>query len=119
MEPAEEVSISNIVLEKMIQANEPEIDDEGFVTCPDCGVRVNCGTVGISNLMKRHRGKKKCLELKARRDKKKRHNGQVPDFFFGNNLSNIFYYHLACVELDQVGLRCLYIFPRKGGEALM
>jgi hypothetical protein len=33
-------------------------------------MRVNCGTVGISNLTKRHRGKKKCLELKARRDKK-------------------------------------------------
>ena len=33
-------------------------------------MRVNCGTVGISNLTKRHRGTKKCLELKARRDKK-------------------------------------------------
>jgi hypothetical protein len=48
----------------------PEIDNDGFATCPDCGMRVNCGTVGISNLMKRHRGTKKCLELKARRDKK-------------------------------------------------
>ena len=33
-------------------------------------MRVNCGTVGISNLTKRHRGTKKCLDLKARRDKK-------------------------------------------------
>jgi hypothetical protein len=35
-------------------------------------MRVNCGTVGISNLTKRHRGKKKCLELKSRRDKKEK-----------------------------------------------
>jgi len=33
-------------------------------------MHVNCGTVGISNLTKRHRGTKKCLELKVRRDKK-------------------------------------------------
>ncbi|KAF8152206.1 hypothetical protein B0H34DRAFT_784500 [Crassisporium funariophilum] len=48
----------------------PKIDQEGYVTCPDCGMRVNCGMVGISNLTKRHCGTKKCLELKARRDKK-------------------------------------------------
>jgi hypothetical protein len=33
-------------------------------------MQVNCGTVGISNLMKRHCRTKKCLELKARWDKK-------------------------------------------------
>jgi len=31
---------------------------------------VNCGTVGLSNLTKRHRGTKKCLELKLKREKK-------------------------------------------------
>ena len=47
-----------------------EIDNEGLAICPDCGARVNLGTVGLSNLTKRHRGTKKCLELKAKREKK-------------------------------------------------
>ena len=33
-------------------------------------MRVNCGTVGISNLTKRHCGTKKCLDIEARQDKK-------------------------------------------------
>ena len=40
------------------------------MTCPDCGMWVDCGMVGIFNLMKRHCRTKKCLELKARQDKK-------------------------------------------------
>ena len=43
-------------------------------------MRVNCGTVGISN------GMKKYLELKVRQDKKGK---------------GMLQYHLACVELDQ------------------
>jgi hypothetical protein len=39
-------------------------------------MRVNCGTVGISNLTKRHRGTKKCLDIKARRDKKGKNMAQ-------------------------------------------
>jgi len=38
----------------------PVLDAEGYATCPDCGSRVNCGTVGLANLEKRHRGKKVC-----------------------------------------------------------
>jgi hypothetical protein len=78
MKPVEEVSMSKVA-SRTFQANKsvicqplkaPEIDHDGYATCPDCGMRVNCGTVGISNLTKRHRGTKKCLELKMRRDKK-------------------------------------------------
>ena len=28
----------------------PFLDAEGFATCPDCGSRVNCGTIGLANL---------------------------------------------------------------------
>lgn len=45
-------------------------------------MRVNCGTVGISNLEKRHRGTKKCLEIKARRDKKGKNMAQASLLMF-------------------------------------
>ncbi|RDB27516.1 hypothetical protein Hypma_003767 [Hypsizygus marmoreus] len=48
------------------------IDANGFAICPDCDTNVNCGKVGISNLEKRHRGKKVCLDQIARRDKSAR-----------------------------------------------
>jgi hypothetical protein len=32
------------------------LDDDGYAICPDCLARVNCGTVGIANLERRHRG---------------------------------------------------------------
>lgn len=84
-------------------------------------MQVNCGTVGISNLMKRHRGTKKCLELKARRDKKGKGmvQGSLLTFMkpFGKCLSDTFIYIpvSSSVELDQV-LRRLWhgddvIFP--------
>jgi len=70
MKPAEVVRKSDTGLFKLKNLKEPEVDHEGYAICPDCGMRVNCGTVGISNLTKRHCGTKKCLELKARQDKK-------------------------------------------------
>jgi hypothetical protein len=48
------------------------LDVDGFATCPDCGERVNCGTVGISIITKRHRGTKKCLKTRDKRDKKEK-----------------------------------------------
>src|SRR6266545_151566 len=32
-----------------------EVDADGFANCPDCGERVNCGTVGISIITPRHK----------------------------------------------------------------
>ncbi|KAF8066505.1 hypothetical protein FPV67DRAFT_1652976 [Lyophyllum atratum] len=45
------------------------LDAEGYAICPDCGLRVRCGTAGLANLEKRHQGTKTCLEQRARRDK--------------------------------------------------
>ncbi|GLB44007.1 hypothetical protein LshimejAT787_1501910 [Lyophyllum shimeji] len=41
------------------------LDAEGYAICPDCGMRVNCGSVGLPNLDKRHRGTKVCLKRQA------------------------------------------------------
>ena len=59
------------------------LDAEGYAQCPDCGTRIHCGTVGLANLEKRHRGKKICLETKAKRDKsaKTKKNGTLLNFF--------------------------------------
>jgi hypothetical protein len=32
------------------------LDTEGYAVCPDCGSSIHCGTVGLPNLEKRHRG---------------------------------------------------------------
>jgi hypothetical protein len=37
--------------------------------CPDCYSRVNCGTIGLANLEKRHRGKKVCKAAQEKRNK--------------------------------------------------
>jgi hypothetical protein len=37
--------------------------------CPDCDSRVNCGTIGLANLEKRHRGKKVCKAAQEKQDK--------------------------------------------------
>ena len=34
------------------------LDAEGYAVCPDCDSHVNCGTIGLANLEKRHRRKK-------------------------------------------------------------
>jgi hypothetical protein len=52
------------------------LDANGFATCPDCGERVNCGTVGISIITKQHCGMKKCLKTKEKHDKKKKEKVQ-------------------------------------------
>ena len=36
----------------------PILDAEGYAICLDCDSRVNCGTIGLANLEKRHCGKK-------------------------------------------------------------
>jgi len=61
----------------------PVIDAEGYTVCPDCDSRINCGTVGIANLEKRHRGKKVCKAAQEKRDKdtkKKKQNGTILSF---------------------------------------
>jgi hypothetical protein len=53
------------------------LDDDGYTICPDCLTRVNCGTVGIANLERRHRGKKVCLENKKKREKEELQNQRI------------------------------------------
>ena len=50
--------------------------------CPDCDNRINCGTIGIANLEKRHRGTKVCKAAQEKRDKeaKKRKDGNILNF---------------------------------------
>jgi hypothetical protein len=36
----------------------PVLDTEKYAVCPDCDSHVNCGTIGLTNLEKRHRRKK-------------------------------------------------------------
>ncbi|KAF8176089.1 hypothetical protein BJ912DRAFT_1033585 [Pholiota molesta] len=45
------------------------IDADGYAECPDCRTRIHCGSVGIANLEKRHRGSQTCRAAKAKRDK--------------------------------------------------
>jgi hypothetical protein len=40
----------------------------GFVTCPECGTQVNCGTAGLVNLVQ-HQGKGPCQKAKTKRDR--------------------------------------------------
>ena len=56
---------------------------EGYAECPDCGSRIHCGSVGLANLEKRHRGTKICWETKAKQDKnaKAKKNGSLLTFF--------------------------------------
>ena len=60
----------------------PILDAEGYAICPDCDSRVNCGTVGLANLEKRHRGTKICKEMQQKRDKeaKKKKDGNILGF---------------------------------------
>jgi hypothetical protein len=63
--------------------NQIVLDGDGYAECPDCGTRIHCGTVGLQNLEKRHRGSKICLESKAKRDKNAnlKKNGTLLNFF--------------------------------------
>ena len=47
-------------IDNIIQTALPILDAEGYAICPDCDSRVNCGTIGLANLEKRHCGKKIC-----------------------------------------------------------
>ncbi|KAJ7697289.1 hypothetical protein B0H16DRAFT_1840317, partial [Mycena metata] len=61
----------------------PVVDDEGFVVCPECGERVNCGPAGINNFIKRHKPgvSQVCKTAKAKRDKKPRQDGSLSGWF--------------------------------------
>ena len=59
----------------------PVLDAEGYTLCPDCDSRVKCGTIGLANLEKRHRGTKICKAAQEKRDKAKtRKNGTILRF---------------------------------------
>ncbi|KAJ7696885.1 hypothetical protein B0H16DRAFT_1903738 [Mycena metata] len=61
----------------------PVVDDEGFVVCPECSERVNCGPAGINNFVKRHKPgvSQACKTAKAKRDKKPRQDGKLSGWF--------------------------------------
>ncbi|KAJ7709260.1 hypothetical protein B0H16DRAFT_1822031 [Mycena metata] len=61
----------------------PVVDDEGFVVCPECSERVNCGPAGINNFVKRHKPgvSQVCKTAKAKRDKKPRQDGKLSGWF--------------------------------------
>ena len=60
----------------------PVLDTEGYAVCPDCDSHVNCGTIRLANLEKRHCGKKVCKATQEKRDKeaKKRKEGSILNF---------------------------------------
>ena len=60
----------------------PVLDAEGYAICPDCDSRVKCGTIGLANLEKRHRGTKVCKAAQEKRDKKAKtkKNGTILSF---------------------------------------
>ena len=47
-------------IDNIIQTALPILDAEGYAICLDCDSHVNCGTIGLTNLEKRHHGKKIC-----------------------------------------------------------
>lgn len=51
--------------------------------CPDCKTRIHCGTVGLANLEKNHRGKKTCIKAKEKYEKaqKESKNPTILAFF--------------------------------------
>ena len=57
----------------------PILDAEGYAVCPDCDSCVNCGTIGLANLEKRHRGRKTCKAAQEKRNKeaKKKKDGTI------------------------------------------
>ena len=69
-------------IDNLIQTALPILDAEGYAICPDCDSRVNCGTIGLANLEKRHRGKKICKAMQQKRDKdtKKKKDGSILSF---------------------------------------
>ena len=69
-------------IDNIIQTALPILDAEGYAICPDCDSRVNCGTIGLANLEKRHRGKKICKAAQQKRDKevKKKKDGNILSF---------------------------------------
>lgn len=67
--------ISYLELTSTVKATtqaEPVLNAEGYAICPDCGSHVNCGTIGLANLEKCHRGKKVCKAVQEKRDKAKK-----------------------------------------------
>ena len=62
--------------------SEVKVDNDGYVTCPDCGDKKKCGTAGVENILKNHRGTKICKETRAKRDRdgKKMKDGSLLSF---------------------------------------
>ncbi|KAF8815932.1 hypothetical protein BYT27DRAFT_7230107 [Phlegmacium glaucopus] len=56
----------------------PLVDANGFVRCPECDTRVNCGTASLANLAQ-HQGKGPCQKAKAKRDKDTKKKGNIEE----------------------------------------
>ncbi|KAF8808491.1 hypothetical protein BYT27DRAFT_7210874 [Phlegmacium glaucopus] len=54
----------------------PLVDANGFVRCPECDTRINCGTAGLANLAQ-HQGKGPCQKAKAKCDKDTKKKGNM------------------------------------------
>src|SRR5271168_4430125 len=67
-------SVSAPRLKRQLTTNSealPVLDAEGYVLCPYCNSRINCGTIGLANLEKRHQGTKVCKAAQEKQDKVK------------------------------------------------
>ncbi|PPQ92922.1 LOW QUALITY PROTEIN: hypothetical protein CVT25_006605 [Psilocybe cyanescens] len=47
----------------------PVLGADGYAICSDCKTRIHCGTVGLANLEKNHRGTKICMKAQEKRQK--------------------------------------------------
>ena len=58
------------------------LDTEGYAICPDCDSHVNCGTIRLANLEKRHQSRKTCKAAQEKRNKeaKKKKDGTILSF---------------------------------------
>jgi len=43
-----------------------------YARSPDCKTRIHCGTAGLANLEKNHRGMGTCLKVKAKHQKEEK-----------------------------------------------
>ncbi|KAF9003279.1 hypothetical protein BDQ17DRAFT_1242238, partial [Cyathus striatus] len=59
------------------------LDSEGYAVCPNCGIRLHCGKVGLPNLTEKHMGSDKCMKNRMKRDKgmEMKKNGSLLTFF--------------------------------------
>ena len=69
-------------VDNIIKITLPILDAKGYAVCPDCDSHVNCGTIRLANLEKRHRGRKTCKAAQEKKNKKakKKKDGMIFSF---------------------------------------